>query len=74
MSYTVLDAYCTFDHSHIVRSISNGQCHGMFVLFHKIHHLLLLQRCDAAADDCRALAGGFEQIQFHFVFQGIALQ
>lgn len=51
-SFTLL----TFDHVHIVGSVSNGQSHCLFVLLYQTDHIGLLLWRDATADDRFTLA------------------
>lgn len=46
----------TFDHVHIVGSVSNGQSHCLFVLLYQTDHIGLLLWRDATADDRFTLA------------------
>lgn len=63
----------TFDHSHIVGSISNGQGHGFLVLLDQVNHPLLLQWSDSTTDDSLALASCLQQVQLHMILQAMSL-
>lgn len=52
----------TLDHVHVVGSVSDGQRHGLLVLLHQAHHVGLLLRRDAAADDGLTLAGHVHKV------------
>lgn len=52
----------TFDHVDVVGAVANGQRDGFLVLLHQTHHVGLLLRGHAAADDRLALAGHVHKV------------
>ena len=64
----------TFDHAHVVGSVSDGQCHHLLVLFDQLHHLSLLQRSHPAADHCFTHARRAQELQLHAALQGVRLR
>lgn len=63
----------TFDHVDVVGSISDGQRDGLLVLLHQAHHVGLLLRCDAAADDSLALARHVDKVHLRRHPMGVNL-
>lgn len=69
-----LSADGTFDHAHIVGSISYGERDHLLVLLDQLDHLSLLQRSDPAADHRFTHARRPQELQLHAALQGVRLR